>query len=37
MDCLWNLFPEGLVKEYNNINPTKKGGRVLMEKKIEDK
>lgn len=37
MHELWNLFPEELVNEYNNINQAKKGGRVLMRKKKEEK
>jgi HEPN domain-containing protein len=29
----WQLFPDEIVEIYNRISPTKKGGRILMEKK----
>ena len=34
LDSLWKQFPGALVELYNEIDPFKKGGRVLMEKRI---
>ena len=31
---LWDLMPSELKESFTNIDPTKKGGRVLMKKKI---
>ncbi len=32
--ALWQVFPQDLIDIYNSIDQTKKGGRVLMSKKI---
>jgi hypothetical protein len=34
LDSLWKLFPDELIDICNKIDPTKKGGRVLMAKEI---
>jgi len=34
LDSLWRVLPKEIVEIYNNIDPTRKGGRILMEKKI---
>jgi HEPN domain-containing protein len=35
LDALWKVMPKELVETYEKIDPTKKGGRILMKKKIE--
>lgn len=35
LDSIWQQFPEPLVAAYKSLTSTKKGGRVLMKKKIE--
>lgn len=35
LDALWQSFPNELVEIYNKIDPTRKGGRRLMEKKVD--
>lgn len=35
LDALWKQFPKELIETYEKINRTKKGGRVLMQKKID--
>jgi hypothetical protein len=34
LDSLWDLFPEEIIEIYEKLDPTKKGGRVLMARKI---
>lgn len=34
--ALWGSMPEELRETYEKIDPTRKGGRVLMEKKIDE-
>jgi len=36
LGALWNAMPEELVESYEKIDHTKKGGRILMKKKIEE-
>lgn len=33
LDSLWQLLPDEMIEIYNRLDPTKKGGRILMEKK----
>lgn len=35
LDALWKAMPKELVETYEKIDRTKKGGRILMKKKIE--
>lgn len=34
LDSLWGFFPDEMIDIYNNIDPTRKGGRRLMAKKV---
>jgi len=34
LESLWRNLPDEMIDIYNRIDPTKKGGRVLMQKKI---
>jgi len=34
LDAIWQIFPPELVEIYDNIEPNKKGGRILMRKKV---
>ena len=34
LESLWQVFPDKIVEEYNQIDTTKKAGRILMEKKV---
>ena len=34
LESLWQVFPEKIIEIYSRIDPTKKAGRVLMEKNM---